>query len=117
MYHFEAICGESPCCATVKAAPFESDLMLPVDVKESETPLVKSMLTDFPRAGSAGHPPEQQESAMQVQVRTSAHTLSDRIASGVCLCRHQGREYLYCGDERDYKDSLSEHDEQETTVA
>ena len=57
MYHFEVTRGESPGLATVKLAPLESYVGLPWGVKESDGPSVKSMLTDLPRAGSAGQLP------------------------------------------------------------
>ncbi len=57
MYHFDVNSGESPDFATVKAAPLESYVGLPFDVKSSEGPWVKSMVTDLPRAGSAGQLP------------------------------------------------------------
>lgn len=57
MYHLEVNCGESPGLATVKLAPLESYVGLPWGVKESDGPSVKSMLTDLPRAGSAGQLP------------------------------------------------------------
>ncbi len=57
MYHLEVNRGESPGLATVKEAPFESYVGLPCGVKESDGPSVKSMLTDLPRAGSAGQLP------------------------------------------------------------
>lgn len=56
MYHFEVRVGESPGLATVKAAPLEStDEVEPVNW--SDAPWVKSMVKDFPRAGSAGQVP------------------------------------------------------------
>lgn len=57
MYHFELSCGESPDLATVKVAPLESYVGLPWGVKESDAPSAKLMLTDLPRAGSAGQLP------------------------------------------------------------
>lgn len=57
MYHLEEIVGESPDLATEKAAPFEPYDGAPDAEKESEAPLVKSMLTVFASAGSAGQLP------------------------------------------------------------
>lgn len=57
MYQFEFNCGESPAFATVKATPLESYVGLPLAVKEFDEPWVKSIVTDLPRAGSAGQLP------------------------------------------------------------
>lgn len=57
MYHFDVSWGESPDLATVKEAPLESYEGLPCEVKESEAPEVKSIVTDFPSAVSGGQLP------------------------------------------------------------
>jgi hypothetical protein len=57
MYHLDVSKGESPDFATVKVTPLELYVGLPVATKLSELPLVKSMLTDFPSAVSAGQEP------------------------------------------------------------
>ena len=54
MYHFDAMSGESPACATVNETPFESYVGVPSGVKELDSPEVKSMFTDLPSAVSAG---------------------------------------------------------------
>jgi hypothetical protein len=59
MYHFEVNKGESPDFAIVNTAPSEPYVGLPLGVKALEEPCVKSMVVDFPRAGSGGHEPEE----------------------------------------------------------
>lgn len=54
MYHFDAMRGESPACATENEAPFGPYVGLPWGVKELDCPEVKSMLTDLPSAVSGG---------------------------------------------------------------
>ena len=55
MYQSEIRVGESPDFATVNLAPEESYVGLPLVLKASDCPLVKSIVVDLPRAGSAGH--------------------------------------------------------------
>lgn len=57
MYHFDIIVGASPDLATVNEAPLESYVGAPCAEKESEAPEVKSIVTLFPNAVSAGHDP------------------------------------------------------------
>jgi hypothetical protein len=56
MYHLEVNCGESPDWAMVKPTPEDEYVGVPWEVKLSEDPDVKSILTVLPRAESAGHP-------------------------------------------------------------
>ena len=53
--------GESPDFATVNEAPFESYVGAPWVVKESDSPDVKSIVTDLPSAVSAGQLPTQNQ--------------------------------------------------------
>src|SRR5207245_2890092 len=57
IYQSDCIRGELPDCATVNAAPLAPYVIEPWGWKASEAPEAKSMLTDLPRAGSAGQPP------------------------------------------------------------
>ena len=57
MYHFEVNCGLSPPLATDKPAPSDEYCGLPCGVKESDSPDVKSIFTDFPSAVSGGQLP------------------------------------------------------------
>lgn len=54
MYHFDVMVGASPALETVNSAPWEPYVGLLVDVNWSDSPLVKSIVRDLPRAGSAG---------------------------------------------------------------
>ena len=94
MYHFDAIKGESPSFATANEAPLESYVGLPEGVKELDSPEVKSILTDLPRAGSAGQPAVIILAIRPIGLGGSGLTTSERIAtlSARYPCRQDDRE-------------------------
>jgi hypothetical protein len=93
MYHLEANCGESPEFATVNATPLELYVGFPCVVKLSDGPFVKSILTDFPNAESAGHDDVVRGSQFEYVCATDILEYNRIIsASDVCDNRMLGTE-------------------------
>ena len=90
MYHLDVNCEESPDFAIVNDAPLEPYVGFPCGVKLSEAPCVKSMLTDFPRAESAGQPLPSRGLQLEYVCATVWGKRSDRQAIAVRIVRISG---------------------------